>query len=368
MIIILFSITAILAFLFETGKNEQFGSQADSFWWAIVTFTTTGYGDKVPVTAGGRIVAVFNIFIGVIAMSSLSGTLASVFIDRNTKARRGMMEFRNIKNHIIICGWKDHMKEILSDILKVTESREAEDLILISNVEPEKIEELRETQALKGIRFVRGDYFSETALNKANLKMANKIIVMADTLESKAVSEVDSKTVMTVLTARTISKDVYVCAEILDRKYETYLKNAACDEIIFLEEMSRRILAGTTATNGLSHIVFDFLDYETNGTRLTTCDIPAEFVGRSYSDYRCSYEKRDDKTLIGILENTGTPNQMKIEALREAQKTSDTAAMVANLQKVKELAVNNPVLLPPPGYVIQKHAKAIIVERLEVLA
>jgi len=69
--------------------------------------------------------------------------------------------------------------------------------------------------------------------------------------------------------------------------------------------------------------------------------------------------------LIGILSNTGSPNAMKIEALRDAQKTSDVSQLISNMQKVKGLEVNQPVLLPPDDFTIQKHAMAIVLERDE---
>ena len=67
--------------------------------------------------------------------------------------------------------------------------------------------------------------------------------------------------------------------------------------------------------------------------------------------------------LLGILENTGSPNRIKIEALRAAQKTSDVSKLVNNLQKVKGLEINKPVLIPEDEYMLQRYAKAIILEK-----
>src|SRR6056297_3519850 len=104
--LILFICSGTLIFVFELNKNEEFSKFFDGLWWAIITFSTTGYGDKVPITAAGRITAVMSILFGVAAMSVLSGTLASLFVDRNTKARRGLMDFPKLQDHFIICGWK----------------------------------------------------------------------------------------------------------------------------------------------------------------------------------------------------------------------------------------------------------------------
>ena len=239
---VIFLITCAGVFLFEAGRNEQFSGFADSLWWGIITFSTTGYGDKVPATTGGRIIAIATIFVGIAGMSFLSGTFASVFVERNTRARRGLMDFPKMKDHFIICGWKDHMKDILLDIIHVAGIITSDRIIIISNVDSDKIEDLKEEAELKEINFVRGDYFSEVTLNRANVKNARKVLILADTFDSAAVSEVDSKSVMTVLTIKAMAKNVYTTVELLDRKYENYLKQALCDEILFSRDFSRQPL------------------------------------------------------------------------------------------------------------------------------
>lgn len=46
------------------GEENGFTSIPQSVYWAIVTFTTVGYGDKLPQTAIGRIIASFIMIIG----------------------------------------------------------------------------------------------------------------------------------------------------------------------------------------------------------------------------------------------------------------------------------------------------------------
>jgi len=46
----------------RTAQPERFGTIPDALWWAIVTLGTIGYGDVVPVTLLGRILASCTIF------------------------------------------------------------------------------------------------------------------------------------------------------------------------------------------------------------------------------------------------------------------------------------------------------------------
>lgn len=364
-IIVAFLVVAgALAVFLESRSNDQFRDLMDGLWWTIVTFTTTGYGDKVPETIGGQILAIVTIFVGVGAMSLLSGALASLFVERNTRARRGLMDFKTLEGHLVICGWREDMKDILRDILHTSSDLDSDHLVIVSNVEPEKVQELQEEEDLRGLKFVRGDYHSELALQRANVRAARKVVIIADTLESSSVSEVDSKTVMAVLTVKSLARDVYVTAEILDRKYESYLKHVQCDEILFSRDFARQMIASSSATNGLSHIIHELLGQGAAGSRLLTLEIPQTFVNRTYGEYRQSQPATNGRRLLlGLLTNTGSPNAMKIEALRDAQKTSDVSQLIANMQKVKGLEVNQPVLLPPDDFEIQRHSMAIVLER-----
>ena len=336
----------------------------DGIWWAVITFSTTGYGDMVPATAGGRVLAIVTIFVGVAAMSLLSGALASLFVERNTRARRGLVDFRNLSGHLVMCGWRDDMRDILQDVLRSSPGLEPDLVVLVSNVEPEKVQALQEHDQLRGLKFVRGDYYSEPALKRANVRGARKVVIIADTLESSSVTEIDGKTVMAVLTVKSLARDVYVTAEVLDRKYESYLRHVQCDEILFSRDFARQMIASSSATNGLSHVIHELLGQGRSGSRLVTHPIPPSFVSRTYGDYRRSHEAGDSRRLVlGLLTNTGSPNALKIEALREAQKTSDVSQLITNMQKVKGLEVNQPVLMPPDDYEIQNHSMAIVLER-----
>lgn len=61
------------------GVITDFGT---SFWWAMVTASNTGYGDYVPVTNGGKLVAVVLMFSGMVLLSTAIALIASFFSHR----------------------------------------------------------------------------------------------------------------------------------------------------------------------------------------------------------------------------------------------------------------------------------------------
>ena len=73
-------IAAALMHLAErAAQPDRFGTIPDALWWAIVTLGTIGYGDVVPVTALGRVLAGLTIFAGLLMMALPVGIFATAF-------------------------------------------------------------------------------------------------------------------------------------------------------------------------------------------------------------------------------------------------------------------------------------------------
>ncbi len=80
-LLMIFSSIAILHV--EVHPNSNIKTAEDALWWAYVTITTVGYGDKFPVTMEGRIIASILMTAGVGLFGIFSGFLASWFVKGN---------------------------------------------------------------------------------------------------------------------------------------------------------------------------------------------------------------------------------------------------------------------------------------------
>ncbi|HTV11501.1 MAG TPA: potassium channel family protein [Acidimicrobiales bacterium] len=78
----------LVLLLERNAKGSNIHDYADALWWAIVTVTTVGYGDRYPVSAGGRAVAVVLMLVGIGLIGVLTATVASVFIKEHSDASK----------------------------------------------------------------------------------------------------------------------------------------------------------------------------------------------------------------------------------------------------------------------------------------
>jgi voltage-gated potassium channel len=78
LIVLLLSAVALYV-LERAGQPERFGSLPRSLWWAVTTLTTTGYGDAVPETSLGRLIAAIVMVCGLGLFGLWAGILATGF-------------------------------------------------------------------------------------------------------------------------------------------------------------------------------------------------------------------------------------------------------------------------------------------------
>lgn len=82
MMVMLFLIiiaASIMHFIEGKAQPEHFGSIMHSFWWAVVTMTTVGYGDVIPITTAGKVTSTFIMLVGVGLVALPAGMLAGRF-------------------------------------------------------------------------------------------------------------------------------------------------------------------------------------------------------------------------------------------------------------------------------------------------
>ena len=348
----------IIIFASEQKTNSSINTLFDAFWYTIVTVTTVGYGDIAPASFWGRLSAMALLLVGVAIFGALSGKFASFILDRQQKKDKGLLKMTSMKNHFLICGWKPGFENILEGVLEANPELPPEQIVILNNAKRADIEAIQANEKLKAINFLRGDFTDEDALFKAQIKNANRALILADKSEEFSTLETDSRTVLAVITIKNLNPRVYCVAEIIDSKFEKHLSLARCDEIIMTSDYEQNLLVQASSGQGMSHILRELAD-EDESQGLSLLDIPVQYIGRRYGEYKMSLESSD--ILIGILENTGNFFMRRQEALAEAQKNPDMEKIVANLKKVKTLKSNIPVFNPPEDYIIPESSKAIFI-------
>lgn len=97
-------------------------SFSNALWWSFVTVTTVGYGDVIPNTLSGRIIAVILMIVGIGFVGLLTGIIATFFLLHSKRQKN------TYKNHVI-----DDIKSKLDDFDSITKE-ELEDMFNVLQV------------------------------------------------------------------------------------------------------------------------------------------------------------------------------------------------------------------------------------------
>ncbi len=355
---IIFFILIFLIYISEEKSNSRINTLFDAFWFSLVTITTVGYGDITPATFFGRFAGIVLLLFGVVTFAGISGKVASVLFDMQMKKDRGFIRLKKIKHHFLICGWKPNFDKILSGILQTNPDIPLDHIVLINTADPQNMEVIKTDKRFKGITYIFGDHTDEETLKRAKIEQAERVLILADYSQNFSDMEIDSRTVLAVLTIGNLNPNIYTAAEIIDTKFERHLSVAHCDEVILTTDYERSFIVSASSGTGLSHVLYELIN-ESSDDGLVISDINKSFIGKTYREYRRSLT--GGKVLIGLLENTGNFYNRRREALSEAQKTTNIQEIVSNLKRLKKLKSNLPVLTPPDEYIIKPNSRGIFV-------
>lgn len=276
---------SILIYLLERGVNEQFATPGDGLWWAIVTITTVGYGDKYPVTAAGRLVALIVMFGGIGSFGYIAGSLLEDLIKRE----QGKMAI-NCENHYVICSYSFKADNIIKEIK--AELKDCK-IVLIADREENPL------SGTGGVSFVRGDSTKEAVLQKANVAKAKTCIVLADNKMDEYMA--DAHSVLTTLAIQHLNPSCKIIAESLNPENVDHFRRAGADEIISTGDISSKLIVRSSLYPGVTNLFHE----------LMTNNFGNEIYSGVVPDYLINYEfekaitkfRESQAILIGVYQD-----------------------------------------------------------------
>lgn len=197
----------------------------DALYLTAMTMTTVGFGDIVPVTPEGKIVAVLVAISGIAAGISTLQAVFNLVISRNLRSQLGLPERRiRMKNHFIICGYGNVGREV-AERLKANK----ENFVIIEK-NPETVKDLVD----QGVPVVQGDAEDEGALIKADIAHAKGLIAAMK----------DPPNMVTVITARSLNPDLLIISEVEDDKNDGKMRRVGANVTVNCYRMGAQIMVG----------------------------------------------------------------------------------------------------------------------------
>ena len=306
LIFLLFAIVTVFgiaAFLVEQRDPQPLiRTIGDGIWWGVVTITTTGYGDKVPVTWAGRLIGILIMGSGMILVTIISGTIASILVERKMKEGKGLQTIKTA-DHIIICGWNSNGDKLLRGFQHAAEkSKKKYTIVLINELETDQLNELQFAYGSKNLEidFIKGNFTHEQVLEKANVRKAMSVILMADESGGNTTANADERVVLAAYTVSNLNPGARISAELLNAHNEQYLKRTSVSSIIINGEFNSFLLINSALYPGVPQAVKELLSFG-QGKDIAARPVPPQFVGKDFQALFNFFKEKENVILIGII-------------------------------------------------------------------
>jgi voltage-gated potassium channel len=217
-------------------------SLINAFYMTVISITTVGFSEVIPLSSTGKLFTVFLIFGGVSFFLYMVSLITEAMVEGGLHVFLGRRKMEKkmavMKDHFIVCGF-GRIGKVICKILH--ENRR--NFLIIEN-SPEEIKAIEEL----GYLVLEGDATNDDILNTAHLMDAKALI---------AVTSSDADNVYVILSARGLRPDIYILARSSGKKgAETKLLRAGANKVFSPYEIGARRMAQSL----MRPTVIDFID------------------------------------------------------------------------------------------------------------
>ena len=292
--LLVFIACAVAIYYVERGAGGSISSIGKAFYWLIVTVATVGYGDFTPITVTGRIIASVLIVLAVALVPIITAKISSYTVTRRLREERGLEKIIT-KNHTVICGWNEHVDIILDGIVS---RKEHPEIVLVNSAASERMNEMVLRYKSIRLKFVHGDFTSETILDLANVRQAASIIILTDVAQGN-ITSADERAVLGTLAVKTMNPRARVCVEVTEPKAAPHVRRAGASEVVVHGEHDPFLITSAAMAEGIVLAARQLLSYREKGC-LQQKAIPGEYIGKKFGELSAYFREKQNAILIGL--------------------------------------------------------------------
>lgn len=248
--VLLLLIVTLMTYLGRDGyidneHPEQPLSWVDALYYSTVTITTTGYGDIVPTTESARLLTTVVVTpIRILFIVLLVGTTLQVLAEQSSFNLRLRRWQRNLKDHVVVCGFGVKGQSALEYIRNHSPELDA---VAID----EDDSALEEANRLD-VTGISGKSYDRQILEAAGVRRARIVIVALSS---------DEQAILTVLRVRELNKEAKIVSSCKEEVNFELLYSSGASQVIVSSSSAGRILGMAAETPEAARVINDLLTF-----------------------------------------------------------------------------------------------------------
>jgi len=266
---IMIMVSSVLIYVMEANNPEsKINTLFDAVYWSVVTIFTVGYGDFVPVTHDGRIVAMMIIVSGIAVISFATSIVVSAFTEKLDEIKEEKMidSVNALKRMYLVCGFSPLAHEVIRKLHK------RKIPIVVLEKDPKKVIQAR-NDGLLVLEYDSASLHTYTHLKLNFEHQVETVILLHDS---------DVANIYSALTIRELSKNItlYSILHHPDNRKKLFL--AGMDHVVNVHELVG-MMSKIIASQPVAFEVMSALRSEQTSTVIDEIILDAEIKDRFYA-------------------------------------------------------------------------------------
>ncbi|MFF5666656.1 potassium channel family protein [Streptomyces griseofuscus] len=247
MALLVLVLTALVVYADRAGYRDSADDSVDlldSFYYATVTLSTTGYGDITPVSDSARLTNIFVITpLRVLFLIILVGTTLEVLTERTREEWRLKRWRSALREHTVVVGFGTKGRSAVQTVCATGLKKEQ-----VVVVDPSA--KVIDAATADGYAGVMGDATRSDVLRRAEVHKARQIIVAPQR---------DDTAVLVTLTARQLNRSAKIVAAVREEENAPLLRQSGADAVITSASAAGRLLGLSVLSPAAGMVIEDLI-------------------------------------------------------------------------------------------------------------
>ena len=220
--IVFFSSTIMYIYEGPIGVNDKIRTYFDAVYWSVITISTVGYGDIIPVTAEGRIVTWVLLISSFLVIAFGTSIITTGLADRMEiiKENRVQAQASKMHNFIIVCGFGMMGQYFCEELKKVGKKF----IVVDSNKE--------------SVNYAKSLNYISISFDATNMQNLESVGITHGATAIVALTHDDAVNLSIVLSARALSEDIKIISRVNNSNSRKKFKIAGVNELILFNDIT----------------------------------------------------------------------------------------------------------------------------------
>ncbi|WP_242085403.1 potassium channel family protein [Aestuariivivens sediminis] len=266
-------------------------SWIDALYMTVITMTTVGFGEVVPLDQESKIFTIFLILASVVIVGYALSVITEYILSKNDieelKLKKMQKKIDGFKNHVVVCGYGRNGKQAVKKLMAHKKA-----FVVI-----EKNRDMEERLQMDNVPYIIGNANEDEVLIRAGIDRASNFISALPN---------DADNLFVVLSTRQINKTINIISRASNESSYDKLKFAGANNVILPDNIGGSHMASLVVVPGLMEFIDNLSIVGKNNINIEEVAVEKLYSGKSVKTIKdLDLRKKTGCTVIGYKDENG---------------------------------------------------------------